>query len=165
MATHIRILTRKIPCTEKPVGLQSIGLQRFRHSQAIEHKHTASFHRGGHWASAQFSSVAQSCPTLCYPMDCSTQASLSITNSQSLLKLMSIESGMPSNYLILCCPLLLPPSSFTSIRVFSNESVLHFRWPKCWSFNFNISLFNEHSRLISCRMDQWDLLTVQGTAQ
>ena len=91
------------------------------------------------------------------------QASLSITNSQSLPKLMSIESVMPSNHLILCCPLLLLPSVFPSIRVFSNESVLHIRWPKYWSFSFNISPSSEHSGLISFRMDWLDLLAVQGT--
>ena len=91
------------------------------------------------------------------------QASLSITNSQSLLRLMCIESGMPSNHLILCHPLLLPPSIFPSIRVFSNESVLHIRWPKYWSFSFNISPSNEHLGLISFRMDWLDRLAVQGT--
>ena len=91
------------------------------------------------------------------------QASLSITNSQSLLKLMSIESVMPSNHLILCHSLLLSPSIFSSIRVFSNESVLRIRWPKYWSFSFSISPSNEHSRLISFRMDWLDLLAVQGT--
>ena len=91
------------------------------------------------------------------------QASLSITNSRSLLKLMSIESVMPSNHLILCCPLLLSPSIFPSIRVFSNESVLHIRWPKCWSFSFSISPSNEYPGLISFRMDWLDLLAVQGT--
>ena len=91
------------------------------------------------------------------------QASLPIINSQSLLKLMSIESVMPSNHLILCCPLLLPSSIFPSIRVFSNESVLHIRWPKYWSFIFRISPSNEYSGLISFRMDWLDLLAVQGT--
>ena len=91
------------------------------------------------------------------------QASLSITNSWSLLKLMSIESVMPSNHLILCCPLLLLPSIFPSIRVFSNESALHIRWPKYWSFSFSISPSNEYSGLISFRMDWLDLLAVQGT--
>ena len=91
------------------------------------------------------------------------QASLSITNSRSLLKLMSIESVMPSNHLMLCCPLLLPPSIFPSIRVFSNESVLHIGWPKYWSFSFSISPSNEYSGLISFRMDCLDLLAVQGT--
>ena len=88
---------------------------------------------------------------------------LPITNSWSLLKLMSIESVMPFNHLFLCCPLLLPPSIFPSIRVFSNESVLHIRWPKYWSFSFNISPSNEHSGLISFRMNWLDLLAVQGT--
>ena len=91
------------------------------------------------------------------------QASLFITNSWSLLKLMSIESIMPSTHLILCCHLLLLPSIFPSIRVFSNESVLHIRWPKYWSFSFSISPFNEYSALISFRMDWLDLLAVQGT--
>ena len=91
------------------------------------------------------------------------QASLSITNSQTLLKLMSIESVMPSSHLILCRPLLLLPPIPPSIRVLSNESALHIRWPKYWSFSFNISPFNEHSGLISFRMDWLDLLTVQGT--
>ena len=91
------------------------------------------------------------------------QASLSITNSQSLLKLRSIKSVMPYNHLILCCPLLLLPSIFPSIRVFSNESALCSRWPKYWSFSFNISPSNKHSGLISFRMDWLDLLAVQGT--
>ena len=90
------------------------------------------------------------------------QTSLSITNSRSLLKLMPIKLVMPSNHLILCHPLLLLPSIFPSIRVFSNESVLHIRWPKYWSFSFSISPFNEYSGLISFRMDWFDL-TVQGT--
>ena len=91
------------------------------------------------------------------------QASLSITNSRSLLKLISIESVMPSNHLILCRPLLLPPSIFHSIRVFSNESALRIRWPKYWSFSFSISPSNEYSGLISFRMSWLDLLEVQGT--
>ena len=91
------------------------------------------------------------------------QASLSITNSRSLLKLMSIESVMPSNHLILCCPLILLPSIFPSSRVFSNESVLHIRWSKYWSFSFSVSPSNEHPGLISFRMDWLDLLAVQGT--
>ena len=97
------------------------------------------------------------------PWTATHQASLSITNSQSLLKLTSIELVMPSSHLILCRPLLLPPSIFPSIKVFSNESVLHIRWPKYWSFSFNISPSNEHSGLISFRMDWLDLLAVQGT--
>ena len=90
------------------------------------------------------------------------QASLSFTNSQSLLRLMSIELVMPSNHLILCRPLLLPPSIFPSIRVFSNESVLHIRWPKYWSFSFNISPSNEYSGLVSFRMDWFNLLALQA---
>ena len=100
---------------------------------------------------------------LCDPWIAAHQASLSITNSQSLLKLMSIESVMPSKRLILCHPLLLLPSIFPIIRVFSNESALLIRWPKYWSFSFNISPSNEHSGLISFRMDWMDLLSVQGT--
>ena len=92
------------------------------------------------------------------PWTAARQASVSITISQSLLKLMSIESVMPSNHLILCCPLVLPPSVFTSIRVFSSESVLHIRWPKYWSFSFSISPSNEYSGLISFRMDWFALL-------
>ena len=97
------------------------------------------------------------------PWTAACQASLSITNSWSLLKLTSIESVMPSNHLILCCPLLLLPLVFPSIRVFSNKSVLHIRWPQYWSFSFSISPSNEYSGLISFRMDWLDLLTVQGT--
>ena len=97
------------------------------------------------------------------PWTAVNQASLSNTNSQSLLKLMAIESVMPSNHLILCRPLLLLPSIFPSTRVFSYESVLRIRWPKYWSFSFNISPSNEHSGLISYRMDWVDLLAVQGT--
>ena len=115
-------------------------------------------------SSVQFSSVAQSCPTLCDPMDHS-QASLSITNSWSLAKLMSIESVMPSNHLILCYPLLLLPSIFPSIRVFSNESAPQIRWPKYWSFSFNISPSSEHSGLISFRMNWLYILAVLGTSR
>ena len=97
------------------------------------------------------------------PWTAACQASLPITNSRSLLKLMSIESVMPSNHLIVCHPLLLLPSIFPSIRVFSNESVFHIRWPKYWSFSFNINPFNEYSGLISFRTDWFDLLVVQGT--
>ena len=97
------------------------------------------------------------------PWTAAHQASLSITSSQSLLKFMSIESVMPSNHLIFCRPLLLPPSIFPSIRVFSNESALHIRWPKYWSFSFNVSPSSEYSGLISLRTDWLDLLAVQGT--
>ena len=111
----------------------------------------------------QFSSVAQLCLTLCNPWTAACQASLSITNSQSLLKFMSIESVMPSNHLILCHLLLVLPSIFPSIRVFSNKSALHIRWPKYWGFSFSISPSNEYSGLISFRMDWLDLLAVQET--
>ena len=112
----------------------------------------------------QFSSLqSRSCVWLfVIPWTAARQASLSITNSRSLLKLMSIESVMPSNHLILCRPLLPLPSIFPSIRVFSNESALRIRWPKYWSFSINISPSNEHPGLISFRMDWLDLLAVQG---
>ena len=110
-----------------------------------------------------FSSVAQSCPTLSTPWTAARQASLSITNSRSLPKLMSIESVMASNHLILCRPLLLLHSIFPSIRVFSSESVLRIRWPKYRSFSSSISPSSEHPGLISVRMDWLDLLSVQGT--
>ena len=113
------------------------------------------------WSSVQFSSVFQSCLTAT-PWTAARQASLSITNSQSLLKLMSIESVMPSNHFI-CHPLLLLPSIFPKIRVFSNESVLHIKWPKYWSFSFSISSSSEHTGVISFRFDRLDLLAVQGT--
>ena len=106
-----------------------------------------------------------SCPALCNPWTAAQQASLSITNSQSLLKLMSIESVMPSNHLIFCLPLLLPPSVFPSTKVFSSESALHIRWPKYWSFNFINSLSNEYSGLISFRIDLFDLLAVQDSQE
>ena len=99
------------------------------------------------------------------PWTAAHQPSLSITNSQSLLKLMSSALMMPSSHLIFCHPLLLSPSIFPSIRVFSSESVLHIRWPKYWSFSFNISLSNEYSGLISFRMDWLNLLAVQGTSE
>ena len=113
--------------------------------------------------SVQFSSVAQSCPTLWDPMNCSMQASLSITISWSSLKLMSVESVMPSSHLILCRPLLLLPPIPPSIRVFSNESTLCMRWPKYWGFRFSIIPSKEIPGLISSRMDWLDLLAVQGT--
>ena len=114
------------------------------------------------WKHIQFSSVAQLWPTLCDPMNHSTP-DLSITNSQSPPKPMSIELMMPSNHLILCCPLLLLPSIFPSIRVFSNESSRRLRWPKYWSSSLNISPSNEHPGLISFRMDWLDIPAVQGT--
>ena len=137
------------------------------------------------WSLLKFMSIESAKPSnhliLCHPLQFSSvqslshvrlfatpwiaahQASLSITNSWSLLKLMSIELVMPSNHLILCHPLLLLPSNFPSIRVFSNESVLCIRWPKHWGFSFNISPSNEYSGLISFRMEWLDLLAVQGT--
>ena len=114
-------------------------------------------------SSVQFSSVAQSCPTLRDPMDGSTPGLPVHHQLQSLLKLMSTESVLSSNHLILCRPLFLPPSIFPSNRVFSNVSSLCIRWPKYWSFSFNISPSNEHLGLISFRMDWLDLLAVQGT--
>ena len=115
--------------------------------------------------SVQFSSVAQSCPTFVTPWTAARQASPSITNSWSLLKLISIASVMPFNHLIFCHPLLLPPSIFPSIRIFSNESVFPIRCSKYWSFNFSISPSNEYSGLISFRMDWLDLLAVQRTQE
>ena len=119
--------------------------------------------------SASYARISQSVqPLSCVrlfanPWTAACQAFLSITNSQNLLKLMFIESVMPFNHLMLCCPLLLPPSIFPSIRGFSSESVLHIRWPKYWSFSFSISPSNEYSGLISFRIDWLDLLIVQGT--
>ena len=113
-----------------------------------------------HFSSVQSLSRVQLFAT---PWTTARQASLSITYSQSLLKLMSIESVMPSNHLILCPPLLLPPSTFPSIRVFSNESVLHIRWPKYWSFSFSISPSSEYSGLISFKLDWFDILADKGT--
>ena len=109
------------------------------------------------------SSVAQSCPTPCDPMNHSTPGLPVHTHSRSSVKLMSIESVMPSSHLILCHPLLLLPPIPPSIRVFSNESTLHIRWPKYWSFSFSISPSNEHPGLISFRIYWLDLLAVQGT--
>ena len=121
------------------------------------HFFTSSHFKGN----VQFSSVAQSCLTLCDPIDCSTPG-LPVLHSRSLLKLMFIES-VPSSRLIFCHPLLLPPSNFPSIRVFSNESVFCIRWPKYWSFSFSISPSIEYSGLISFRTDWFDFPAVQGT--
>ena len=107
-------------------------------------------------------SVAKLCRLFATPWTAACQASLSFIISWSLLKLRSIESTMPSNHLIPCCPLLLLPSIFSSIRVFSSESALHIRWPKYWSFSFSISLSNEYSGSISFRIDWFDLFAVQG---
>ena len=132
-----------------------MGSQRVRHYLATKHQTT--------YPSVQFSSVTQSRPTLRDPMDCSMPG-LPV-HHRSLLKLVSIESVIPYNHLILCHPLLLLPSIFPSIRVFSSESVLGIRWPKYWSFSFSISPSNEYSRLISFRMDWLDPLAVPGTVK
>ena len=118
-----------------------------------------------HECSVQFRSVQSLSHVWLFatPWTAARQASLSISNYQSLLKFMSIESVMPSNHLILCCPLLFPPSIFPSIRVFSNETTLRIRWPKYWSFSFSIYPSKEYSGLISFRMDLLDLLAVQRT--
>ena len=144
MATHSSILAWRTSWSEKPDGLQPMGSHDSDMTERLTH---------------QFSSVTQSCPTLYDSMDCSMPGLLSITNSWSLLKLMSIESVMPSNHLILCHPLFLLPSVFPSIRVFSHESALRIRWPKYWSFSFSIS----PSIPISFRMDWLDFLAVQET--
>ena len=115
--------------------------------------------------SVQFSSVAQPCPTLCDPMNHKHARPPSITNSRSSLRLTSIKSVMPSSHLILCRPLFLLSPIPPSIRVFSNESVLHIRWPKYWSFSFSISPSKEYTGLISFRMDWLDLLVVQGLSR
>ena len=152
-STHSsRLVSRQPPCLSVP------GLWAFTHTSS---SNSNSLVPDANWlipSSVQFScSVMSDSAT---PWTTPRQVSLSITNFPSLLKLMPIE---PSNHLILCHLLLLSPSIFPSIRVFSNESVLRIRWPKYWSFSFNISPSNEHSELISCRMDWLDLLAVQGT--
>ena len=145
-------------------GIPSPPLAFFFYWRIIALQNFVVFCHTATWISHQFSlvqslSCVQLFPT---PWTAAHQASPSITNSRSLPKLMSIESMMPSNHLIFCHPLLLPPSIFPSIKIFSNESVLHIRWPKYWSFRFNISPSNEHSGLISFRMDWLDLSAVQG---
>ena len=129
---------------------------------------TAASNLSNHFLPSSFSSVgsAQSLSLVqlfVKPWTAAHQVPLSITNTRSLLKLISIKSEMPSNHLIFCCPLLLLPSIFPSIRVFSNESILCIRWPKYWSFSFSISPSNDYSGLISFRMDWLDVLAVQGT--
>ena len=136
--------------------LQSVGAQRIRHNLVIEQQQ---YFRFSSVAYISFDRIVSN--SLC-PHGLQ-HTSLSITNSQSLPKLVSIESVMPSNHLILCHPLLLPPSIFPRIRVVSNESALCIRQPKYWSFSFNVNPSNEYSGLISFRMDQLDLLAVQGT--
>ena len=141
----------------------SLGLQLSRGSNGAEESSTNVIHMVVH--KLQFSSDQSLSPFRLFgtPWTTAHQASLSITNSQSLLKLMSIELVMPSNYLIFCSPLLLLPSIFPRIRVFSNESVLLIRWPKYWNLSFSISPSNECLGLISFRIDWFDLLAVQRT--
>ena len=150
-----------------PLGWRSQGWERRKPSQR-EQNHSGLAARAfppAVWDQGQFSSVQSLSHVWLFvtPQTAAHQASLSITNSRSLLKLMSIKSVMPSNHLWFCCPLLLLPSIFPSIRVFSNESVLRIRWPKYWSFSFSISPSNEYSGLISFRMGWLDLLVVQRT--
>ena len=157
MATHSSILAWRIPWTEEPGGLQSMGSHRVGHDWMT----FTSLH-----LIALVSSSVQSLSHVWLfgtPWMAACQASLSITNSGSSLKLTSIESVMPSSHLILCRPLLLLPPIPPSIRVFSNESSLRMRWPKYWSFSVSIIPSKEHPELISFRMDWLDLLAVQGT--
>ena len=132
---------------------------------ALDTDEEAGTYAGELRSSVQFSSVTQSCPTLCDPMNHSTPGPLSITNSRRLLRFMPIKSVMPSSHFILCHPLLLLPPIPPSIRVFSNESTLLMRWPKYWSFSFSISPSNEHPGLISFRMDWLDLLKSKGLSR
>ena len=158
-AGHVRLLL--CPCWSQYACWTDVCSQHWRctvvPSHWLSHSHGSQI--------VQFSSVQSLSRDRLFvtPRTTARQASLSITNSRSLPKPMSIESVMPSNHLILCHPLFLLPSIFPSIRVFSNESALHIRWPKYWSFSFNISPSNEHPGLISFRMDWLDLLAVQGT--
>ena len=157
MAAHSSILAWRIPGLGEPGGLPSMRSHRVGHDWSNLATAATQF-----WHLIQFSSITQSCPTLCDPMGHS-MPSLPVHHQFPGLKLMSIELVMPSNHLLLCCTPLLLPSIFPSTRVFSNESALLIRWPKYWSFSFNISLSNEHSGLISFRTDWLDLLAVQGT--
>ena len=157
---HASIFAWKIPRTEEPCGLQAKGSQRVRHNWWLSRAH----HRYIPFVHKRSSVQSFSCLWLfAIPWTIARQASLSITNSQSPPKPMSIELVMLSNHLILCHSLLLLPSIFPSIRVFSNESALCIRWPKYWSFSFNISPTNEHLGLISFSMEWLDFLVVQGT--
>ena len=158
MATHASVLPRIIPWTEDHGGLQPMRSQQQDMTQRLNHhRYSVQFSRSVVFNSLQPRGLQHTRPP------CPSPAPGSCPVVMSILKLMSIELVMPSNHLILCCPLLLLPSIFPSIRVFSNESVLHIRWPKYWSFSFNISPSNEYSGLISFRMDRLDLLAVQGT--
>ena len=152
MATHSNILAWRISWTEEPGVLQSTGRKELDTTE---------------WLTLHFHSVQSLNRVRLFatPWTAACQASLSIANSWSLLKLMSIESVMPSNHLILCCSPLFLPSIFPSTRVFSNESVLSIRWPKDWSFSFSISFSKEYSGLISFRMDWLDLLQSKGLSR
>ena len=141
------------------------GQEAHRKQQRVDRRSKSRLPPPVYFYSVQFSSLAQSCPTLCEPTNHSTPGPPSITNSWSSLRLTSIESVMPFSRLILCHPLLLLPPIPPNIRVFSNESTLRMRWPKYWSFSFSISPSNKHPGLISFRMDWLDLLAVQGTLQ
>ena len=148
-------------CSLRGSSIHGIFQARLLEWVAISpHDRSHFIHKLNRW----FVVVAQllSCPTLCDLMNCSTP-SLSTTNSQSLLKLMSIKSVMPSNHIVHCHPLPLPPSIFPSIRLFYNKLVLHIRWPKYWSLSLTISPSNEYSGLISLKIDWFDLLAVHGT--
>ena len=155
MTTHSGTLAWRIPWTEEPGRLPSMGSHRVRHDWS---NLAATLDKA-----EEFFSSAPSLSHVWLFVISWTAGSLSIINFRSLLKLMSIELVMPSNHLILCRPLLLLPSIFPSIGIFSNESALHIRWPKYWSFSFSISPSTEHPGLISFRMDWLDLLAVQGT--
>ena len=158
MATHASVLPRIIPWTEDHGGVQPMRSQQQDMTQRLNHHHySVQFSRLVMFNSWQPHGLQHTRPP------CPSPTPGSCPGVMSILKLMSFESMMPSNHLILCCPLLLLPSIFTSIRVFSIESVLHIRWPKYWSFSFNISPSNKFSGLISFRMDRLDLLAVQGT--
>ena len=175
MATHSGILAGESHGWRSPAGCSAWGCKRVGHNRvtntfsllttylnlvSLLALMCSSFAQGSQFSLVQSLSRVQLFAT---PWTAAHQASLSISSSWSLLKLMSIELVMPSNHLILCRPLLFPPSIFPSIRVFSNGSVLHIRWPKDWSFSFSISPSNEYSGLISFKMDWLGLLAVQGT--
>ena len=163
MATHSSVLAWRIPGTAESGGLPSMGSQSWTRLKQLSSSSSSSPICQFLFSSsvvAQSLSPVQLFVTL---WTAARQASLSITNSQRMLKLMSIQSVMPSNHLIFCHPLLLTPSIFPSIRIFSNESVLCIRWPNCWSFSFSISPSNEYSGLISFMIDWFDLLAARGT--
>ena len=163
--TYVYFLLIHVVVWQKPTQLCKVIILQLKinlkiHQEDIKIKATVNISSFNQFSSVQLLSHVQLFET---PWTAARQASLSITNSWTLLKLMSIKLVMPSNYLILCRPLLFLPSIFLSIRVFSNESVLHIRWSKYWSFRFSISPSNEYSGLISFRIDWFDLLAVQGT--